>query len=101
MIYKLHEYYLQAVSVKLPLLDTSLRTLVKFHRTKARDLRFLNRSLSKVKASLTAGARVRARVGFVVDKVALGQVSLRLVRGLLSVSFYRCTTLIYHPWAER
>jgi hypothetical protein len=41
---------------------------------------------------LTAAARVRAQVnpvGFVVYKVALGQVSLRVLRFPLSVSFHR------------
>jgi hypothetical protein len=42
--------------------------------------------------SLTAAARVRAQVnpvGFVVDKVALGQVSLRVLRFSLLISFHR------------
>jgi hypothetical protein len=38
----------------------------------------------------------RGRVGFVVDKVALGQVFLRVLRFSLSVSFHHCSTLIYH-----
>jgi hypothetical protein len=42
---------------------------------------------------LTAEARVdpaSVRVGFVVDKVALGQVFLRVLRFSLSASFHRC-----------
>jgi hypothetical protein len=36
-------------------------------------------------------------VGFVVDKVALGQVFLRVVRfSLVNISFHHRSTLIYH-----
>jgi hypothetical protein len=36
------------------------------------------------------------RVRFVVDKVALGQVSLQVLRFPLSISFHHCYVHIYH-----
>jgi len=46
---------------------------------------------------LTTEARVRARVGFVVDKVALGQVFLRVLRfSPVSISFHRRSPNSYH-----
>jgi hypothetical protein len=52
--------------------------------------------------SLTAEARVRARVGFVVDKVALGQVSLRVFRfHPVSIIPPWLSTLIYHVGFEQ
>jgi hypothetical protein len=46
---------------------------------------------------LVAGLSLRrAGLGFVVDKVALGQVFLRVLRFTLSISFHHCSTLIYH-----
>jgi hypothetical protein len=49
--------------------------------------------------NLNAESRVRARVnpcGICGGKVALGQVSLRLLWVFLSISFHRCPILIYH-----
>jgi hypothetical protein len=46
---------------------------------------------------LTAKARVRAHVGFVVDKVALGQVFLRVLRlSPVNTSFHRRSPNSYH-----
>jgi hypothetical protein len=40
-------------------------------------------------------------VGFVVDKVALEQILLRVLRFFLSISFHRGSTLIYHLGDEQ
>jgi hypothetical protein len=48
---------------------------------------------------LIAEARIRARsvpVGFVLDKLAVGQVFHRLLRFLLSVLFHRGSLHLYH-----
>jgi hypothetical protein len=45
---------------------------------------------------LTAKARVRAHVGFVVDKLALGQVFSEFFGFPLSVSFHRRSPNSYH-----
>jgi hypothetical protein len=49
---------------------------------------------------LVAGLSLRRpgliHVGFVVDKVALGQVSLRVLRFFLPISFYHCSIFTYH-----
>jgi hypothetical protein len=47
---------------------------------------------------LTAEARVRSHVRFVVDKVALGQVFLRVRRFPLSVLFHRCSIFTRIIW---
>jgi hypothetical protein len=50
---------------------------------------------------LTAEARVHTRVGFVVDKVALGQVYLRIFRFLLSIYHSTITLQTHIIWGMR
>jgi hypothetical protein len=51
---------------------------------------------------LTAEARVRDRVGFMVDKVALGQVFFRVLRfPPVNISFHRHSPNSYHLGNEQ
>jgi hypothetical protein len=62
---------------------------------------YVGRAMAQVvsRRPLTAETRVRAgsiHVGFVVDKVALGQVFLRVLRFFPVISFHHRSTKSYH-----
>jgi hypothetical protein len=68
--------------------------------------RHLGRAMAQAvsRRPLTAEALVRGwsiHVGFVVDKVALGQFFLRVLRFALPLSFHRCSPYPYHLGDEQ